>query len=57
VRAGSRTMNAALALMRMRFRTFVHPVEELSAAAAASGFAIELDDAGPVWRTIAYCRA
>jgi magnesium-protoporphyrin O-methyltransferase len=51
VRAVVRMQNALLALMRKRFRTFVHPPQELERAAATNGLRLSRVERGVVWET------
>jgi magnesium-protoporphyrin O-methyltransferase len=51
VRVVARLQNGVLALMRKRFRTFVHPPSDLERAAAAHGLRLARVDRGFVWET------
>src|SRR5919109_2298587 len=53
-RAGSAVMNAFLALTRTEFRTFVHPVATILAAARARGLEPALDTRTPLWRIVGF---
>jgi hypothetical protein len=56
-RAGSVVFNAFLALTRTEFRTFVHPVATILAAARARGLEPALDTRTPMWRIVGFERA
>ena len=56
-RSGSAVMNAFLALTRTEFRTFVHPVATILAAARARGLEPALDTRTPLWRIVGFERA
>jgi len=56
-RAGSAVFNACLALSRAEFRTFVHPVSTILAAARARGLEPALDTRTPMWRIVGFERA
>lgn len=49
--------NLLMRLMRRRFRSFVHPVEEVIAAGIAAGFHPVFDRSGLIWRTVVLERA
>ena len=51
VRLVVRLQNGVLALMRKRFRTYVHPPSELERAAAERGLRLSRVDRGIVWET------
>jgi magnesium-protoporphyrin O-methyltransferase len=51
VRAVVRLQNALFALMRKRFRVFVHPPRELERAAEAHGLRLSRIERGPIWET------
>jgi magnesium-protoporphyrin O-methyltransferase len=51
VRAVVRLQNALFALMRKRFRAFVHPPRELERAAETNGLRLSRVDRGVVWET------
>lgn len=51
IRAGARLQDGVLALLRKRFRVFVHPPAELARAAAAQGLVLERVHRGVVWET------
>ena len=51
VRVVVRLQNGVLALMRKRFRTFVHPPGELERAAEARGLRVSRVERGFVWET------
>jgi magnesium-protoporphyrin O-methyltransferase len=55
-RAGSRVVNAFLALTRTEFRTFVHPMARILAAARARGLEPTLDTRTPMWRILGFER-
>jgi magnesium-protoporphyrin O-methyltransferase len=58
LRAGSRVVNLWLLLTRCGFRTYVHPVERIVAAAAARGLALERRERnGLVWESTAFSAA
>jgi magnesium-protoporphyrin O-methyltransferase len=56
-RAGSAVFNAFLALTRTEFRTFVHPVATIIAAARTRGLEPALDTRTPMWRIVGFERA
>ena len=51
VRAVVRLQNALFALMRRRFRAFVHPPRELERAAEKNGLRLSRVERGPIWET------
>jgi len=51
VRVVVRLQNGLLALMRKRFRTFVHPPRELERAAEKHGLRLARVERGFVWET------
>jgi magnesium-protoporphyrin O-methyltransferase len=58
VRAGARVVNLGLRLCGSSFRTYVHPVSRMAAAAAAEGLALgERRRQGLVWESAAFVRA
>ena len=54
VRFVVRLQNAALALVRKRFRVFVHSPEELRRAAWRHGLELTRSDRGAVWETVEF---
>jgi hypothetical protein len=56
-RVGSAVFNAFLALTRTEFRTFVHPVATILAAARTRGLEPALDTRTPMWRIVGFERA
>jgi SAM-dependent methyltransferase len=55
-RAGSAVFNAFLVLTRTEFRTFVHPVATILAAARARGLEPALEARTPMWRIVGFER-
>jgi magnesium-protoporphyrin O-methyltransferase len=55
-RAGSAVVNAFLALTRTEFRTFIHPVTTILAAARARGLEPALETRTPMWRIVGFER-
>src|SRR5919198_1417218 len=55
-RTGSAVFNAFLALSRTEFRTFVHPVATIFAAARARGLEPALETRTPIWRIVGFER-
>jgi magnesium-protoporphyrin O-methyltransferase len=55
-RAGAAVLNAFLALTRTEFRTFVHPVATILAAARTRGLEPALDTRTPMWRIVGFER-
>jgi hypothetical protein len=55
-RAGSAVFNAVLALTRTEFRTFVHPVPTILAAARARGLEPALETRTRMWRIVGFER-
>ncbi len=51
IRVAARLQNAGLALMRKRFRTFVHSPGDLDRAAAEHGLVLSRVERGVVWET------
>ena len=56
-RSGSAVFNAFLALTQTEFRTFVHPVASILAAARARGLEPALETRTPMWRIVGFERA
>ena len=56
IRLGLRAVNAFLALRRCGFRTYVHPVARIDAAAESHGLRLERRVAHRLWESAAYVR-
>jgi hypothetical protein len=56
VRVGLRAVNAFLVLRRCGFRTYVHPVTRMTAAADAQGLRLERRVSHALWESAAYVR-
>jgi hypothetical protein len=57
IRFGSRAVNAFLALRRCGFRTYVHPVAGIDAAADAEGLRLERRVSHTLWESALFVRA
>jgi hypothetical protein len=55
-RLGSTCFNVCLALTRTEFRTYVHPVQRILAAAQARGLEPALETRTPMWRIVGFER-
>ena len=57
IRVGLRAVNAYLALRRCGFRTYVHPVARIAAAADAQGLRLERRVSHALWESASFVRA
>jgi hypothetical protein len=57
IRVGLRAVNAFLALRRCGFRTYVHPVARIDAAAGSRGLRLEQRVPHALWESAAYVRS
>lgn len=53
----NKLVNGMLALIRRKFRTYIHPVGEILAEASASGYRPVFSRKGLVWQTVVLLRA